>query len=173
MSRLRHHGWDQCSHGLTSRPSESCHHQCHQAVFGVLGYRKGAAAHLLDGTLKLRCCTAVFARRFFPWSLPGRGGRVRKREVAKTHLSNDGSSTVKRVRLTRKTCPRIPVHSRPNPALPPPKRWNRLAPPGLLRSRRRGGRPWPPRSSFLTCRRRAMDDAIIISASHTDSEVQA
>ena len=31
MSRLRHLGWNQCSHGLTSRPSESCHHQCLRA----------------------------------------------------------------------------------------------------------------------------------------------
>ena len=26
MSRLRHLGWNQCSHGLNSRPLESCHH---------------------------------------------------------------------------------------------------------------------------------------------------
>ena len=37
MSRLRHLGWNQCSHGLTSRPSESCHHQCLKAVCGVFG----------------------------------------------------------------------------------------------------------------------------------------
>ena len=37
MSRLRHLGWDQCSHGLTSRPLESCHHQCLKAVREVLG----------------------------------------------------------------------------------------------------------------------------------------
>ena len=28
MSRLRHLGWNQCSHGLSSKPLESCHHQC-------------------------------------------------------------------------------------------------------------------------------------------------
>ena len=28
LSRLRHVGWNQCSHGLDSRPLESCHHQC-------------------------------------------------------------------------------------------------------------------------------------------------
>ena len=42
MSRLGHLGWNQCSHGLTSRPSESCHHQCIEAVCGVLGYPKGS-----------------------------------------------------------------------------------------------------------------------------------
>ena len=34
MSRLRHLGWNQCSHGLSSRPLESCHHQCLKAVCG-------------------------------------------------------------------------------------------------------------------------------------------
>ena len=38
MSRLRHLGWNQCSHGLTSRPLESCHHQCLKAVCGVWEY---------------------------------------------------------------------------------------------------------------------------------------
>ena len=37
VSRLRHLGWNQCSHGLSSRPVESCHHQCLKAVCGVLG----------------------------------------------------------------------------------------------------------------------------------------
>ena len=37
LSRLRHVGWNQCSHGLTSRPLESCHHQCLKAVCGALG----------------------------------------------------------------------------------------------------------------------------------------
>ena len=34
LSRLRHLGWNQCSHGLTSRPLESCHHRCLSAVCG-------------------------------------------------------------------------------------------------------------------------------------------
>ena len=34
ISRLRHLGRNQCSHGLTSRPLESCHHQCLKAVCG-------------------------------------------------------------------------------------------------------------------------------------------
>ena len=60
VSRLRHLGWNQCSHGLTSRPFESCHHQCLKALCGVLGYPKGSASELLDGTLKLRYCTGIF-----------------------------------------------------------------------------------------------------------------
>ena len=50
MSRSRHIGWNQCSHGLTSRPLESCHHQCRKAIYGVLGYPNGSALKLLDGT---------------------------------------------------------------------------------------------------------------------------
>ena len=37
MSRLRHLGWNQCSHGLTSRPCESCHDQCPKSVRGFWG----------------------------------------------------------------------------------------------------------------------------------------
>ena len=70
MSRLRHLGWNQCSHGSISRPSESCRHQCNKAVCGVLGYPKGSASELLDGTLKLRQSTTPFSIRFDPWSLP-------------------------------------------------------------------------------------------------------
>ena len=48
MSRLRHVGWNQCSHGLNSRPLESCHHQCLKALCGFLGYPKGSALELLS-----------------------------------------------------------------------------------------------------------------------------
>ena len=64
MFRLRHLGWNQCSHGLTSRPLESCHHQCLKAVCGVWGYPQGSALELLDGTPKLRHCTTPFSMRF-------------------------------------------------------------------------------------------------------------
>ena len=47
MSSLRHLGWEQCSHGLTSGPLESCHNQCLEAVCGEEGwfqvYPAGAA----------------------------------------------------------------------------------------------------------------------------------
>ena len=41
VSRLRHLGWSQCSHGLSSRPLESCHHKCLKAVCGWEGGRGG------------------------------------------------------------------------------------------------------------------------------------
>ena len=37
FSRLRHLGWNQCSHGLTSRPLESCHHLYLSAICGGFG----------------------------------------------------------------------------------------------------------------------------------------
>ena len=106
MSRLRHLGWNQCSHGLSSRPLESCHHQCLKAVCGVLGYPKCSSLHLLDGTLKLRHCTEVFTMRFPPWSLPRVGyGGGNSHFITPGHLLDAGGNVGKRVRLTRKTRP--------------------------------------------------------------------
>ena len=81
LSRFGHVGWNQCSHGLNSRPLESCHHQCLKAVCGVLEYPQGSAVDLSDGTLKLRHCTEVFTMRFPHWSLPKVGYGVGKRHV--------------------------------------------------------------------------------------------
>ena len=99
MSRLRHLGWNQCSHGLSSRPLESCHHQCLKAVCGVLGYPKGPALELLDGTLKLRHCTTIFTMRFSPWSQPRVGNGGGKRQCGSPgHHSDPGGNLEKRVR---------------------------------------------------------------------------
>ena len=129
MSRLRHLGWDQCSHGLTSRPLESCHHQCLKAVCGVLEYPEGAAAELLDGNLKLRHCTTIFTMRFPHGFLPRVGNGIGKRQsVALGHLLDEGSNTGKRVRLTKKTRPGAFSHDIPDPGHPTPRRWKRLRP---------------------------------------------
>ena len=53
FSRIRHLGWDQCSHGLTSGPLKTCHHQCLKAVCGLSSCPIGAAAELLDGSFKV------------------------------------------------------------------------------------------------------------------------
>ena len=90
--RLRHLGWDQCSHRLTSRPLASCHHHCLQAVCKVLGYPEGAAAELLDGTLKLRYCTTVLPSGPLLGLFLGEAGKERG---ATAHLSHDDSCTVK------------------------------------------------------------------------------
>ena len=127
VSRLRHSGWSQCSHGLTSRPLESCHHQCLKAVCGVLGYPKGSASELLDGTLKLRHCTTLFTMRFPPWSLPRVGNGCGKRQsFTPGHLLGESGQVGKRVRLTRKTRPGVSSHIIPDPGHPTPRRWKRL-----------------------------------------------
>ena len=50
-----------------------------EAVCDVLGYPRGSALELLDGTLKLRHGTTLFTMRFPPWSFPrvGNGGGKR------------------------------------------------------------------------------------------------
>ena len=148
LSRLRHVGWNQCSHGLDSRPLESCHHQCLKALCGVLGYPKGSALELLDGTLKLRHCTDLFTRRFPPWSLPRVGAGVGKRlSVTTDHLLDSGSTEGKRVRLTKKTRPSASSHviPDPDPGHSTPRRWKRLRPPS---SEGEGGEVGVPRNLF-------------------------
>ena len=92
---------------------------------GLLGYPKGSASELLDGTLKLRHCTEVFTMRFHPWSLPGIGAN---QLVTPRHLLDTDNNVVKRVRLTRKTRHCDSSHVIPDPGHPTPRRWKRLRP---------------------------------------------
>ena len=81
------------SHGLSSRPLESCHHQCLKVFVGVLWYPKGSALELLDGTLKLPHCTDLFTMRFPPWSFPRVGNGGGKRQfVTPGHLPDAGGN---------------------------------------------------------------------------------
>ena len=145
MSRLRHVGWNQCSHGLNSRPLESCHHQCLKALRGVLGYPKGSALELLDGTLKLRHFTDLFTNRCPPWSLPRVGSGIGKRcGITPGHSSDTGGNSGKRVRLTKKTRPGAPSCVIPDPGHSTPRRWKRLRPP----SSGVGGEVGVPRNLF-------------------------
>ena len=146
MSRLRHLGWNQRSHGLNSRPLESCHHQCLEAFCGVLGYPKGSALELLDGTLKLRHCTDLFTNRFPPWSLSRVGSGVGKKQfVTSDHLLDAGGNKGKKVRLTKKTRPGASSHVNPDPGHPTPRRWKRLRAPS---SEGVGGEVGEPRNLF-------------------------
>ena len=91
---------------------------------GFLGSPAGAAAQLLDGTLKLRCCTTIFTKRFHPWVLPRFGDGVGKRyAVTSDFLMDCRSNFGKRVRLTRNTRAGIPVHDVLDPGHPTPRRW--------------------------------------------------
>ena len=135
LSRLRHVGWNQCSHGLDSMPLESCHHQCLKAVRGVLGYPKVSAFELLDGNLKLWYCTTLFTERFPPWSLPQGCFGIGTRSFSTIgHLLDIDSTVGKRVWLTKKTRPIISSHVIPDPVPghPTPRRWKRLRPPSSV-----------------------------------------
>ena len=110
--------------GLLSRPLESCHHLCLSAICWVLGYPRGSAAELLDGSLKLRCCTTPFSKRFPTWSLPPVGnGRIRSLGVTTGHSLDEGSNVVKRVRLTRKTHVGVSSVYKPDQGHSTPRRW--------------------------------------------------
>ena len=55
--------------------------KCLRAVCGAQGYPKGSAAELLDGSLKLRFCTAVFVIKQFPFGFYLGWARVLVKEV--------------------------------------------------------------------------------------------
>ena len=101
---------------------------------------------LLDGTLKLRHCTALFSMRFSPWSLPrvGNGGGNRQ-SITPGHLLGESGQVGKWVRLTRKTRPGGSSHIIPDPRHPTPRRWKRLRPPS---SELVGGEVGVPRNLF-------------------------
>ena len=68
------------------------------------------------------------------------GGCDGKRgSISTAQVRGESSNDLKRVRITRKTCPRILVHDRPDPGLPTPKRWKRLAPFDCSGAGERGG----------------------------------
>ena len=123
LSRLSPLGWEQCSHGLTARPRGSCHPHCLEAVCGLLGHPAGAAAELLDGTLKLRHCTRPFGKRFSQLSSFGFWWWLGETGWLGFYPLRDGKEgmALKRVRLPRKTCPAKCVHSQPEQGLPTPK----------------------------------------------------
>ena len=57
----------------------------------------GGAADLLDGTLELRCCTTLFAKRCPPRHVLGKVcGQVKRGEVVSTHSRDVGSNGGKR-----------------------------------------------------------------------------
>ena len=66
-SRLRHIGWIQSGHGLTSWPRETSNDRFLDELLFLFGYPLSGGA-LLRGTLPLRYCTSL------TWSLPSPGG---------------------------------------------------------------------------------------------------
>ena len=109
-SRLRHIGWDKCSHGLTSRPRETSSVWFLDELLILFGYPAASGADLLAFTLPLRYYSESFARKIPTWRLPGNGSVASflasgelVRGGAGVCLARGSGEGVKRVRLYRKT----------------------------------------------------------------------
>ena len=122
--RLRHIGWEKCSHGLRSRPRETSSVRFLDDLLVLFGYPAASGADLLAGTLPLRYYSESFARRIPTWRLPeggnvakflASGGLVRGGPCALSAalgcagvcLARGSSGGVKRIRLYRKTPARL------------------------------------------------------------------
>ena len=68
--RLRHLGWENCGHGLTSRPRETSDPAFLDSPLGVFGYVPRSGGALLAGDLPLRYYSGNFALRKPSWGLP-------------------------------------------------------------------------------------------------------
>ena len=113
---------------------------------GFLGYPKGSALELPDGTLKLRQCTDLFTNRCLPWSLPRVGsGNGKRHVITPGHLLDAGGNRGERVRLCKKTRPGATSSIIPDPGHSTPRRWKRLRPPS---SEGEGGEVGVPRNLF-------------------------
>ena len=71
--RLRHIGWENCGHGLTSRPRESASELFLNELLGLFRYPPKSGRALLGGTLTLRYCAVRFAKSTPTWRLPVSG----------------------------------------------------------------------------------------------------
>ena len=63
-------GWEQCGHGLSSRPRESCDLHILTPLLDFFGYPDGAATELHSGTLKLRYSSTPFSKKLPSWPVP-------------------------------------------------------------------------------------------------------
>ena len=69
--RLRHVGWEESGHGLTSRPRESASEVfLDELLLLLFQYPPKSSRALLAGTLPLRYCSTRFASRVPTWRLP-------------------------------------------------------------------------------------------------------
>ena len=123
--RVRHVGWERCSHGLTSRPQESASGPFLDLLLQLFQYPPRSSGALLAGTLPPRYCSARFASRIPFWALLVLGhvagliaaevqaARVDKAEVVRRGLEFVSGSGRKRFRLNRKnpSTPRGTLHA--------------------------------------------------------------
>ena len=115
--RLRSIGWERCGHGLTSRPLEASGVGFLEDLLILFGYPVGSGQLLVDGSLRMRYCSANFSCKKPTWGLPLFGGvaaLVRAASVCMSAGNCSGSGDVtghrdlgnndrKRIRLTKKT----------------------------------------------------------------------
>ena len=113
--KLRHIGWEQCGHGLTSSPRESASEPFLNELLGLFRYPAGSGRALLSGTLPLRYCAARFACSTPTWRLAVSGHVDRLIaahsdaagdcgcEVVRVHPVSGSRPVRKRFRLNRKT----------------------------------------------------------------------
>ena len=131
MSRLRHLGWHQCSHGLTSRPLESCVFGHYVGCLGILRVqRRSFWMAPYSSATALSLFPNVFPHGTFSGSHGLGGGRVILLLLLLPTGGNSGKNASVRVRLTRKSRPVVGAqdtgHDGRDPGLPTPKRWKRL-----------------------------------------------
>ena len=72
--RLRSIGWERCGHGLTSRPLEASDAGFLDDLLFLFGYPVGSGQSLVDGSLRMRYCSANFSCKKPTWKLPQSGG---------------------------------------------------------------------------------------------------
>ena len=125
MPRLRHLGWSQCSHGLFSRPLESCHHQCLKALCGVLGVSQKGQLRSFWMALLSSVTVPLFLPHVFTLGLyPGlEMGVVNGSLVLLVIILTKAVIWVKGSGLPRR---HVFSHCNPDPGHPTPRRWKRL-----------------------------------------------
>ena len=115
--RLRSIGWERCGHGLTSRPLEATSSGFLDDLLSLCGYPSGSGQSLVDGSLRIRYCSAYFSRKKPTGGLPHFGGVAALVSVVGVHppvvglwgsgdvsglgISDNGGR--KKIRLTKKT----------------------------------------------------------------------
>ena len=72
--RLRSIGWERCGRGLTSRPLEASDAGFLDDLLSLCGYPAGSGQSLVDGSLRIRYCSANFSHKKTTWGLPHSGG---------------------------------------------------------------------------------------------------
>ena len=128
--RLRHLGWERCSHGLTSRPRESASAPFLEQLLLLFHYPSGSSGALLAGTLPLRYCSSKFAAKtpFGVLPVPGHvSGLVTVHDQSAAVSGAEVAHRVsgarrKRFRLNRKT----PAHLVGHHVHTRPRVWKRL-----------------------------------------------